>query len=320
VATWVALTAGIAGLATGSTGHFTLTKGFVSPADSFKPITIAEGIKVTLFGGADSVIDAHSTGQMFIVKSSAALTMNRVTIQNGHSTTYTGGAVYVNGGSGTFANCIFTKNQAGGGGAVVIGIDGSTGKFTDCVFTSNSANTGGAVHVEGSATFTTCTFTGNHSPTSASGAVNVDIFGTGTFTNCEFKSNSASYGGAVDIYGTGTFSGCSFSGNTAWPAGNTALDNAYGGGAVFVDASAHASFDSCSFAKGADTSRGNNDLSRCTPTTGNCGGNVHGDTGTVSFGCPAGTTGSSVVMTAQDLLVTQLPPQQQVVHCVPKRP
>jgi hypothetical protein len=162
--------------------------------------------------------------------------------------------------------------------------------------------------------FTTCTFTGNNSPSAASGAVNVDIFGTATFTNCDFKSNSAVYGGAVDIYGTGTFSGCgcAFSGNTA-------TGPIYAGGAVFIDGSAHTSFGNCSFAKGADISRGNNDLSRCTPTTGRCGSKIHGDTGTVSFGCPTGTTGSSVVVTAQDLLVTQLPPQQQVVHCV-KRP
>jgi hypothetical protein len=109
VATWIALTAGIGGLVSGSTGHFMLAKGFVSPAETFKPITIADGIKVTaLVGGSDTAIDAHSTGQMFIVKSISALTMDGITIKNGHATTYTGGAVYINGGSGTFANCIFT--------------------------------------------------------------------------------------------------------------------------------------------------------------------------------------------------------------------
>jgi hypothetical protein len=85
----------------------------------------------------------------------------------------------------------------------------------------------------------------------------------------------------------------------------------HGGGALMVYNSA-VTFVNCSFILSTNTSenvKNYNDVGQ------------HDGTGSpshVNFICPEGTIGAPFTMAVADLLVTQLPPQRQLVHCEPK--
>jgi hypothetical protein len=117
-------------------------------------------------------------------------------------------------------------------------------------------------------------------------------------------------GGGVAVLGGGTahLEDCVFIGNK-----ETYKPATFGGGAVFAFAGS-VTLVNCNFNTPGDTSRSNNDVGRCTKANSGC----NGYTGTVTFACPKGSAAEPVEMTAQDLLVTQLPPALQVVHCPPK--
>ena len=70
---------------------------------------------------------------------------------------------------------------------------------------------------------------------------------------------------------------------------------------------ATATITSCTFEGGAGSN---------TDSVDNNGG------GKITFACPAGSTGTPVVITKPDeeLDASQLPPAKQLVHCTPKKP
>jgi hypothetical protein len=118
----------------------------------------------------------------------------------------------------------------------------------------------------------------------------------------------------VDEGSTASFTDCIFTANVV-----TGVGAKYGGGAVFVMASGSATFVGCTFTKPTDTTSGHNDVGRCTTSMPSDYCDDDTAAATVSFGCPIGTTGAAVTMSAQDLLTTQLPPAKEIVHCAPKK-
>jgi hypothetical protein len=129
--------------------------------------------------------------------------------------------------------------------------------------------------------------------------------GSSSVTNCTFDGNIATSGsgGAVLLLAGGTtpFVDCTFINNTATAQGGH-------GGALLAPANTVATFAGCNFVASAVTTKGNNDIARNSTTA---------PRGLVEFICPVNSTGASVMMKPDVLLVTQLPPQQQIVHCTP---
>jgi Leucine-rich repeat (LRR) protein len=152
---------------------------------------------------------------------------------------------------------------------------------------------------------------GNHT-SGTGGAVLVNKNGTATFENCRFVRNTAAIaGGAVALDGPATLKNCTFVENVA-----QVIWGRRQGGALWSSVSGAAILVDCSFIAGGDTSMGFNDIGHCTPSV------CRGKSGAVTFSCPEGTTGGPARMAdmTQDqqdyLLVTQLPPQRQVVQCL----
>jgi hypothetical protein len=210
-------------------------------------------------------------------------------------------AVMISGGS--FSNCTFDNNnnaQGYGGAVYSSGNGGYACFFASCRFSTNTAKAGGAVSLPlGLFVFANCSFTGNTA--GEGGALYLGSRGSGSVTNCTFDGNivTSGSGGAILLANGGTlpFVDCMF------------INNVGGhGGALFASANTVATFAGCHFVASAVTTKGNNDIARFSTTT---------PRGLVEFICPANSTGASVMMKPDDLLVTQLPPQQQIVHCTP---
>jgi hypothetical protein len=225
---------------------------------------------------------------------------------------YGASAVYVVAGKGSFSNCTFDNNSNdnnnnNAGGAVY----SSSGywQFTNCRFSTNTANTGGAVYKSAGypISFVDCSFVGNTA--AQGGALVLSSSGSGSVTNCTFDGNKATSGSggavvlSVVLFGgtTTPFVDCTFINNIATAQGGH-------GGALFASANTLGTVAGCHFVASALTTKGNNDIARNSTTT---------PRGLVEFICPVNSTGASVMMKPDDLLVTQLPPQQQIVHCTP---
>jgi hypothetical protein len=244
-----------------------------------------------------------------------------------------GGAVSVSGNGGPITNCTFTNNTvssgssssdssaSSSGGAVYGG-----GPITNFMFTNNTASSprsssrsvdgltassGGAV--SGGGPITNCTFANNAVSTknyrtesapvgSASGGA---ASGGGPITNCMFTNNTASsyssYGGAVSLSGTSPLTDCTFIDNDVHGVNMS-------GSALYMKANSFVQITGCEFLQPTTASKGNNDIARYTDVA---------PRGLVSFDCAANTTGKPVIMMPNELPVTQLPPQQQIVHCTP---
>jgi hypothetical protein len=81
------------------------------------------------------------------------------------------------------------------------------------------------------------------------------------------------------------------------------------GGALFVNGNSVVHITGCEFLQPTTTGKGRNDIARYTEKV---------PRGIVRFDCPTNTTGEPVIMKPDELPVTQLPPQQQIVHCTHK--
>jgi hypothetical protein len=183
--------------------------------------------------------------------------------------------------------------------------------------------------------FLRCTFNNNNGVTMG-GAVRVSqnrvaLTDRVAFTDCIFYNNSVTTrsselhsrdltsrrGGAVLVEGETAFNGCSFSFNKAEV-----------GGAVQVGfwdtVRLNASFTTCIFlghvgSNISNASTGYNDLSRCGPADHAVNGYCEraGNAGVI-FTCSDGTTGRPFTLKGADLVVSALPPSQELVHCIPK--
>ena len=163
---------------------------------------------ITVWGNGFT-LDGNNSARIFNVANSNVV-FHDINFINGN-TADNGGAIN---GKCSAANCNFTRNTAGFGGAV-------TG--TDCVncrFTQNSANYRGGASCGGS--FENCIFTGNfayHEGGAYYLGSNMKIY---SITNCSFTENSANEGGAISIQFPEycRVVDCTFTANTAsWIAG-----------------------------------------------------------------------------------------------------
>lgn len=205
-----------------------------------------------------------------------------------------GGGMYQSRGTATLTNCIFTENYAEGNASTsrISGTSGgglyASGTFINCVFTRNSAYSryrsasGGALSTANS-TLIDCIFRENFATSGdkeRDGGNGGAVYnqGTTTVTNCTFTDNwitrgsdSYEFGGGGAIYNTRdpyqddpqlTVTNSSFVGNSAYGTG--------GGGAIFNEQNP-ATITDCTFtenlAEGAGGAIHNSD---CKPAISNC--------------------------------------------------
>jgi len=133
-----------------------------------------------------------------------------------------GGGMYINSGTPTLTNCIFSWNSAQWGA----GIHNESGSptLTNCVFKGNSASyrSGGMYNRSSSSPIlTNCAFTENSAVDSGGGMGNGSSTANPTLTNCIFAGNSAKFGGGMSGRGSSspTLSNCTFYGNSASDSG-----------------------------------------------------------------------------------------------------
>ncbi len=153
----------------------------------------------------------------------------RGTILNCYSTT-----------GATVAGIGFAHGNGAGGGAIYC--DNASVRFDYCIFENNDSTIGGAMFwTRGTPEIYGCTFLNNVS-TGDGGGLYLEFTG-GSVMGCNFQHNEAQRGaGAFAMYVTTTtaFTECSFDSNTA-------TDDSYGGGGVFVDQQAAPTFTQCRF-------------------------------------------------------------------------
>jgi hypothetical protein len=135
---------------------------------------------------------------------SSSLTLNKLSIVNGLTTTSSGGGVDFSGTTLTVTDCFFSGNSGkwGGGISHVLG----TLTVTDSTFSGNSGTYGGGIYTEsGTATVTNSTFNENSA-----------TFGGGIFSNNSSLTvaNSTFSGNSTDNYGGGIYGVKSWGTNT----------------------------------------------------------------------------------------------------------
>jgi len=187
---------------------------------------------------------------------------------------YRGGGMYINSGTPTLTNCIFSWNSAQWGA----GIHNESGSpiLTNCVFKGNSASyrSGGMYNRSSSyPVLISCTFTENSAVDAGGGMGNGGSNANPTLTNCIFAGNSAKSGGGMSGRGSSspTLTNCTF-----W--GNSASDS--GGGIWSYWSSTIPNIDNCIIWGNSDS--GGTDESA----------QIHDGTPVINYSCIQGWTGS----------------------------
>jgi len=172
---------------------------------------------------------------------------NAPALYGGGGTDANGGAIRIEESRATIRHCVFSGNQANGGGGLaggngaggaisLIGLtSGTHATIENCNFSNNEVlggngtildgkGLGGAVFIQNAAAeFTLCDFISNSStggsqagPEVSSGGAVCAIQGGGTFTGCRFVSNSAGEAGGFYVESGGAFfTNCVLASNTA---------------------------------------------------------------------------------------------------------
>ena len=131
----------------------------------------------------------------------------------------TGGGMFIDWGSPTVVDCLFTRNQASFGGGGLMALTNSHPKVIGCRFVGNTAvETGGGMDTffENAPEIRNCVFLANSSK--SGGGLHISISCEPTVVNCLFNGNSAQdRGGALRAVGAvaTTLTNCTFSGNMA---------------------------------------------------------------------------------------------------------
>jgi uncharacterized repeat protein (TIGR01451 family) len=248
--------------ANGNTGHDTIdfsTTGAIVLTDALP--AILDDLTITGPGVEQLAVSGANAYRVFAINDGAAVTITRVTVQDG-SATY-GGGVFVYQGSATLSGMQVVSNSANSGGGVFVWNGSAT--LNGVQVANNSASTygGGGVYVyQGSVTLSGTQMVSN-SAAYYGGGVYVDR-GSATLgvSGGAIDSNSASAGGGVYVHqGSTTLSETLVIRNSA----------VYSGGGVYVG-------------QGSATLSGTQVVSNsASPQTHGCGGGVYVEQGSATL-------------------------------------
>ena len=159
-----------------------------SPSD----LVVSDALTIDGAGAASTIVDAAGGGR--ILAATAPLSLSRVTVRNGSTTSFGGGLLGAPAAHVTVTDCVFTGNSALGGGAL-FAVDFDVVRTT---FTGNGAAAGGAIGTLGSPAgsidgrIRESTFASNTAP-SGGDALFLEGPGTLAVTNSTID-------GALDVY------------------------------------------------------------------------------------------------------------------------
>jgi uncharacterized repeat protein (TIGR01451 family) len=160
------------------------------------------------------------------INASQALTLSRVNLYNNATTgvSASGGGTYVVGAANIIGTSFVSNTSSSSGGGVFVN---STASITGTSFLSNTAGfRGGGAYVVGAASVTSTNFLSNTASSSGGGAF---ANSTASITGTSFLSNTSFRGGGAYVNNTASITGTSFVSNTA--------GSSHGGGA-FVNSTA----------------------------------------------------------------------------------
>ena len=188
------------------------------------------GTSLTINGSPNVIISGGNARQVFNIQSGANLTLNGLTIQDGHNDM--GGAINVSHSTLNLTYSTIIGSTASYNGGAIYN-DSGTVNVTGSALQDNTSNAigGGAIYnISGTVNVTNSTLQGNYANTGSGNGYGGGIYsdqGTLTVTNSAFENNTAeSAGGAIyNLEGTVMVINSTFTGNTAT---NTSWGN--GGG------------------------------------------------------------------------------------------
>jgi hypothetical protein len=137
--------------------------------------------------GQTITVDGGGASRVFL-NLAGSLTLNNLTIANGHSSA-DGGGVF-NSGTLVVTNSTFVGNSGTIGGGAIVNSAAGTMAVTNCTFSGNVSASGGAIHSDHGGTVTNSTFAGNSAGTSAAGAAVLANNSTITVTNSILASST----------------------------------------------------------------------------------------------------------------------------------
>ena len=189
-----------------------------------KSLTIigaGSGAGGTIVDGNGGIIGAKcnpsgSAGTVFTI-TSATVTLENLTVENGCCVNTTGGGIINNFGVLNLTNATLSGNASDEGG----GIDNhGTAALTNVTLNGNSAGNGdggGAIFNEpqDSLALTNVTITNNTATAGDGGGLSNSISAIMTLSNVSISSNTAVQGGGIYNWGTATLKGVAISGNSA---------------------------------------------------------------------------------------------------------
>ncbi len=111
-----------------------------------------------------------------------------------------GGAVCIDGGSPTFVNCRFVRNDGGWSSGAVFNRSLANPTFINCLFAQNTAlEAGGVGNLVGVPRFVNCTFADNSATIGRGGAL-FDVPGTAILQNCIVWNNTSNVAGTEALH------------------------------------------------------------------------------------------------------------------------
>ena len=157
--------------------------------------------EITLEGGG-FFVSGNDARRVFYVANTGDLTINQITVQNGFTSSSSGGGIY-NAGTLTINRSTITGNTARFGGGVT-----SAGTLTimNSTLSSNTARSGGGAYIGGGGDFTltNSTLSGNSASDGDGGGVYIGGGGDLTLTNSTLSGNGASREGGGVYRASGT--------------------------------------------------------------------------------------------------------------------
>ncbi|MFD4600604.1 hypothetical protein ACFWPQ_21555 [Streptomyces sp. NPDC058464] len=184
---------------------------------------------VTVTGFNDTITRSSAAlFRIFEVDAPGNLTLNSLTLSNGHASG-AGGAVLVNGaGSALTLNAAkVTNNTAGFEGGGIFSNSGTV-KVNNSTLSSNTAPRGGGLEADrGSLVFNGGTVTGNTATSTFGGGV-ASLLNTTTFNATRITNNTGVVGGGISVAANTTLNNTQVTGNTA--TGATGAGNLAGAG------------------------------------------------------------------------------------------
>ena len=220
-------------------------------------------------------------GGMYNVSSSPTLTN---VIFSNNSTPAFGGGMYNDGSNPTLTNVTFSNNTASERGGGMLNASSSNPTLTNVAFSANSAGSGGGMYngSSSSPTLTNVTFSSNPAVSNGGGMYNE--FSSPTLTNITFSANSATSGGGMynTVNSKPTLTNVTINGNSA----------NFGGGMLNENSNPRI-IDTIFWGNTAASAGGQIYNISSIPVVIGC---------VVQSGCPAGSTCTGTVITADPLL------------------